>query len=193
MIERGSADLVNTTYEAPTQLRNHWESSTEKWKNEQRHPYWYITFDDARLGQYVEQCQRLLPADGFDMVPADGLHMTIAAADAVSDERSRPSGSSFESIVGPAIAIPSAIALSAGPSKPFSDLARSIGVQEFWPHVTIAYSNRDQPLTEDLKARLDAINRLDPCTTEISAVQLVNLYRTERQYKWDALQQVALG
>ena len=197
--ELGAADTDPATADrgTPARMRNHWESNTEKWRNEQRHPYWYLTFDDVSVIRYVESCQRLLPPDGFDLVPADALHMTIAAA-AESDMHRQVATpgkavSPFQTILGPAVAISSAVCLSAGPADRFDALADSVGVKRFWPHVAIAYSNSDRQIDDNLEGALAAIRRIGGQATQISEVQLVNLRRSGHQYKWDAIRRFSLG
>jgi 2'-5' RNA ligase len=62
----------------------------------------------------------------------------------------------------------------------------------FWPHVSIAYSNTVQQ-TAAIASKIKAMRSLPPTDVLVSSVTLVELRQENRRYRWDELERVSFG
>ncbi|MGY2036644.1 2'-5' RNA ligase family protein [Nocardia gipuzkoensis] len=189
-------------------LHDHW--TLKSWEPGQSGYYWYLTFDDPALTDLAERCQKSLSDDGIDPVPLDALHMTLLSVGKVGDvsgeqlagivdaARARLAGvEPFDVEVGPLTGSRSALRFSVTPwdsllklhrtlreatatHRPTSRLAETT---ELRPHLGIGYINRPQNAAA-LIADVAALRDLPPVTVQVSKVDLVELRRDGRQYRW---------
>lgn len=196
-------------------LHSHWE--LKAWPAGYRGYYWYLTFDEARLAALARKCQEFIGDDGLDPVPDDGLHITLLgigdAADVsrrqlsevVASAEARLAGfEPFELLVGPLAGSRSAVRFSVAPWGPLLELHRRLfegasrvlpditpGPTRFRPHLGIGYLNTPQPAS-DLVERVAALHDLPPVPVGVTAVELVELRRDGRAYRWDTRASVSL-
>lgn len=189
-------------------LCDHW--SLKSWAPGESSYYWYLTFDDPALNDLAERCQKSLADDGLDAVPLDGLHLTLLSVGRTQDvsaeqlaaiadaARARLSTfAPFDLDVGPLAGSRSALRFSVTPwdrllelhhllreatstHRPSSRLAETA---ELRPHLGIGYINRPQNAAA-LIGDIAALRDLPPVTVRVSKVELVELRRDGRQYRW---------
>jgi 2'-5' RNA ligase len=157
--------------------------------------------------------------DGLDPVPPRWLHLTMQdigfadevggadvdriAAAAAQRLRSVPSP---ELRSGPVTVLAESVALAPSPPGPVGAVRGAVreatatvlgeaAVPEpagrFWPHVAVAYSNRDgavAPIVERLERA-----RLDPVPFTVRAASLIELHRDAGMYQWRELASVPLS
>jgi 2'-5' RNA ligase len=198
-------------------LQDHW--TLKSWAPGQSGYYWYLTFDDPALTDLAERCQKTLADDGIDPVPLDALHITLLSVGKVGDvsgeqlagiaaaARSRLADvAPFDVEVGPLTGSRSALRFWVTPwddllrlhralreatavHRPTSRLAETT---ELRPHLGIGYINRPQnaaPLITDVAALRD----LRPVSVRVNKVDLVELRREGRQYRWAECAVLPLG
>ncbi|MFD0437285.1 2'-5' RNA ligase family protein [Streptomyces chartreusis] len=195
-------------------MTSHW--ARPGWASGQSTYYWMLTFpDDPKLLAEAQYCQRQLACPSLDLVPSDGLHVTgakIGRADTVRAgqvddlaQRARSAiGSSFPMTVHPLAGSRGAVRFSITPWTPLiqlhaalSALGRSVGVQggtptaAYRPHLGIAYNNCDRP-AEPLIRRVSLLRDRPAITVVIGHVDLVELRREDRAYRWNLLHRVPL-
>ncbi|MBF6286596.1 2'-5' RNA ligase family protein [Nocardia cyriacigeorgica] len=176
-----------------------------------------MTFDEARLAALARKCQEFLGDDGLDPVPDDGLHITLLgigdAADVsgrqlnevVAAGEARLAGfEPFELLVGPPAGSRSAVRFSVAPWDPLLELHRRLfdsatrvlpgikpGPTHFRPHLGISYLNAPRP-AGDLVERVAALHDLPPVPVGVDTVELVELRRDGRAYRWDTCAAISL-
>ncbi|MEW2385555.1 2'-5' RNA ligase family protein [Micromonospora sp. NPDC047707] len=218
-----SRELANlhqrwTAYQDLPELTNHWYWRPG-WRADRQFYTWHLTFEhQPQLHHLVTDLQRHLALPGLDLVPLDGLHLTMQGlgfTDEVSD-------ADIEAIVAEARqrcgALPP-LELSLGPVDPD---AEGIGLlvrpwdrvehlratirdaisavwptvpepaQGFRPHVTIAYSGAPTP-TEPIRARLAELRDQPPAKVNIRQMPLIALRRENRTYRWTTVATVPLA
>jgi 2'-5' RNA ligase len=198
-------------------LHDHW--TLKSWAPGQSGYYWYLTFDDPALTDLAERCQKVLADDGIDPVPLDALHMTLLNVGKVGDISSEQLAgiaaaahsrladiAPFDVEVGPLTGSRSALRFSVTPwdnlldlhralreatatHRPTSRLAETI---EFRPHLGIGYINRSQTAAA-LIGDVSALRDLPPVTVRVNKVDLVELRRDGRQYRWTDRAVLPLG
>ncbi|WP_328390683.1 2'-5' RNA ligase family protein [Nocardia sp. NBC_00416] len=198
-------------------LSDHW--TTKAWAPGRTGYYWYLTFHDPALADLTQQCQKRLEHDGIDLVPRDGLHVTLLGlgrADQVSDEQlaqitaeasARLSTlAPFELAVGPLTGSRSALRFSVTPWDPLLELhhmlrAATAGSQrarrlaetaDFRPHLGIGYISRTLDVASVI-GDVAALRALPPVTVRVDSVDLVELRREGRAYRWTDLAVLPLG
>lgn len=62
----------------------------------------------------------------------------------------------------------------------------------FIPHVSIAYCHKTGP-AQPLIARVEQLRELDVVNTPVAAIQLVDMWREGRTYRWRDLAVISLG
>ena len=156
---------------------------------------------------------------GLDLVPRQWLHLTmqgigftdeVPGADidrmrTVAAERLRRLPP-LELHFGPATVLAEGVALAPSPPEPVRAVRSAVraaiaavrgddGVPEpaegFWPHVSIAYSNRGgdaAPVVE----RLERASQASVSIT-VEAASLIVIHRDQRMYQWETLASVPLG
>ncbi|WP_433600010.1 2'-5' RNA ligase family protein [Nocardia sp. CA-135953] len=198
-------------------LHDHW--TMKPWGPGQAGYYWYITFDDPELISLVARCQEALVHDGIDLVPLDGLHLTVLSIGKVAEVSDRQldgvmsaaqaelsTVKPFDLSIGPLTGSRSALRFSVTPwdgllsvhrrvrcasavHRPSSRLAET---SEFRPHLGIGYINRSQgaaPLIDDVSL----LRNLPQISVRVDRLHLVELRREGRQYRWTDRAVVALG
>jgi 2'-5' RNA ligase len=200
-------------------LADHWYWRPG-WRPDRHYITWYVLFDaDATLGDFVAEHQKHLDVSYLDLVPLDGLHMTVqgvAFADDITQDQVAEIGaharhlcssfSSFDLTVGPLAGYPSGVFLRASPWEPVRGLRdrlrRAIGntigprrvpdePRRFKPHVSVGYCNAEVPAAE-LIDRVERLREIPPITISIDAVHLIELRRDGHIYRWDIADVVPL-
>ncbi|WP_330250729.1 2'-5' RNA ligase family protein [Nocardia sp. NBC_00565] len=191
-----------------TSLEDHW--TLKAWAPGRSGYYWYLTFDNPDLAALAGQCQKALADDDLDLMPTDGLHVTMMGVGNAQDvpdielsrivdaTRERLSGfTPFDMSVGPLAGSRSAIRFSVAPWDPLLALHRALRAaasafrpasrlpetSEFRPHLGIAYINRKQSPNE-LVSDVSALRHIPPVTVRVDKVDLVELRREGRRYRW---------
>lgn len=194
-------------------LRDHWQWRPE-WASDRICVLWYLTFETApELSRQAEEAQELLRGIATaDVVPPAWLHLTlddVGFADELLPgqveqvlEAARTAVRDWEVpalTLGPTCPMEDAVVLQAGPSAALvtlRDLLRGAtdrvlgpeavtGLDEFWPHVTLAYLN-DACEPETLMAPLEPVSaaRLVVAPPRLT---LAAVTRRDRHYQWTAL------
>ncbi|MGQ4615257.1 2'-5' RNA ligase family protein [Nocardia sp. R7R-8] len=206
-----------TAFRQLRNLHDHW--TLKAWAPGQSGYYWYLTFDAPALTDLAEQCQKSLADDGIDPVPLDALHITLLSVGKVGDvsseqltgiadaARSRLADiAPFDVEIGPLTGSRSALRFSVTPwnnlltlhralraatavHRPTSRLAETT---ELRPHLGIGYINRPQD-SAALIAEVAALRDLPPVTVSVSKIDLVELRRDGRQYRWTDRAALPLG
>jgi 2'-5' RNA ligase len=206
------------TYQNLERLREHWYWRPG-WRSGRSFYTWHLTFDGAiEVHALVHRLQAELGMEGLDLVPAEGLHLTMQGV-GFTDEVSENDVAAivravqdrchqltpFTLRLGPVDPDAEGIGLLVDPWAPVEDLRRAVrsaigsvwddvpeAEEGFRPHVTIAYSGADAPVGE-IRTRLAALRGLPPATTYATQVQLIALRRDEMAYRWDVTATVPLG
>ncbi|MFM9446984.1 2'-5' RNA ligase family protein [Streptomyces acidiscabies] len=202
-------------FSALDELTDHW--SRPGWTDGSRAYYWMLTFpDDRRLAALAGHCQEQLAPLGLDPVPLDGLHITVARVGAPDDVTSGQLDSLARSAEGPlptafsVHAMPlagsrGAVRLSLGPWESLLRLhhalveaGRAVGLPfqkptaAFRPHLSLAYNNRRRPAAPVIQS-VSRLRALPAVELSVPAVQLVELRREGRTYRWEVGKNVPLG
>ncbi|WP_170160828.1 2'-5' RNA ligase family protein [Nocardia puris] len=197
-------------------LDDHW--TRKVWEPDYAAYYWYLTFTDPALVRLVEQCRSRLDATHLNLVPAEGLHLTVvkvgAAEDITASEMEAVVATAAEQLaevdafsldVGPLAGSPSAIRFSVTPWDRLVDLHarltaslatvrpefRPKPTSRFRPHLGIAYNKTPRDATPVIR-EIAALRDLPPATVLVDAVQLVRLWRTDHGYEWDECAVISL-
>lgn len=200
----------------PTQMTDHWW--WRPGVRPGRHLLvWHILSDDEpQVKELARGCQeRLRNIDGLDLVPLDWLHMTTLivghrdesdalSVDAmVSDVQESLSGLAPITVeLGKPWLHAEGVTVSPRPMGVLSPIwervhsATSRAVPdgdlpaEWWPHMSVAYSNSDGPADPVIQALRPP---LPPVEWTVRAVHLVAQERVDHTYRWDRLATAALG
>ncbi|WP_327391410.1 2'-5' RNA ligase family protein (plasmid) [Streptomyces microflavus] len=195
-------------------MADHWDRPG--WSDQQRSYYWMHTFPDpGELLQRAQQCQRALQDLALDLVPADGLHVTllrVGAVDRVSTAQvkhllglaQKLSVEDFHALAHPLAGSRGAVRFSLTPWTPLvrlhaalSEAGKQAGVPggsptaAFRPHLGIAYSNQ----VRSAAAVVDAVaplRSLPSVPLHFTTVELVELRRQDRAYRWRTVRSVPL-
>ncbi|MGF0173215.1 2'-5' RNA ligase family protein [Streptomyces sp. Marseille-Q5077] len=186
------------------------------WTDTTRAYYWMLTFPDAQaLISQARYCQRELRHLGFDEIDEDGFHLTLGRIGLIH----QISPHQLERLVANALerttlaftlqAIPlaasrGAIRYSIAPWDPVLRLHTALAAADtdsglpldkpttgMRPHVGIAYCNRSVPAHE-VRAAMLPLRDLDPVDLDVHHVELVELWREHRAYRWQAVHSLAL-
>ncbi|MFG2963060.1 2'-5' RNA ligase family protein [Streptomyces sp. NPDC048288] len=202
-------------FSALDEMIDHW--ARPGWSDGSRAYYWMLAFpDDRRLATLAGHCQEELAPLGLDPVPTDGLHITLARvgrSDAVAPGQLDSLARDVEALLPPAFSIRAmplagsrgAVRLSLGPWEPLLRLHHALAeagssaglapkkpTSAFRPHLSLAYNNRRRPATPVVEA-VSALRALPAVELSVSTVQLVELRREGRTYRWDLRKSVPLG
>lgn len=203
------------------ELTNHWRRPG--WTDGRHSYHWLLALDDEpELAALARRCQASLgELPVLDLVPPGALHLTLqrvgftdeidsAQLQAVIDTTARrcTSLASFVLHVGWLAGSQGAIRLTALPAKSVVNLRQAVlaaltdvrgpATDEskesttFWPHVSIAYCNSSIPATPIIQ-RVAHLRSLAPATVFIQALDLVELRRDDKAYRWDTVAQVKLA
>ncbi|WP_107068974.1 2'-5' RNA ligase family protein [Streptomyces sp. 150FB] len=202
-------------FDAVESMVDHW--ARPGWTPQTRVYYWMLTFPDhPELAALARQCQRDLAPLGLDPVPDNGLHITLARIGSPITL----SPNSLDDLIGAATpllppafrlqAVPlagsrGAVRLSVAPWVPvvalhaaLSDAMDASGLPPrkatagFRPHLSVAYNNRPRPAAPVIET-VTALRGCSPVELPIQEVQLVELRREGRVYRWDVVKSLPLG
>jgi 2'-5' RNA ligase len=202
-------------FSALDEMTDHW--ARPGWSDGSRAYYWMLTFpDDQRLAALAGHCQGELAPLGLDPVPVDGLHITLArvgSPGAVASSQLDRLARHVEALLPSAFSVRAmplagsrgAVRLSLGPWEPLlrlhhalAKVGSSVGLapkkptSAFRPHLSLAYNNRRRPAAPVVEA-VSGLRTLASVELAVSAVQLVELRREGRTYRWDVRKNVPLG
>lgn len=198
-----------------TQLTNHWQRPG--WTDGRTSYHWLLTFKDKpELVALARQCQanlRDLPI--LDLVPLDTLHLTLqkvgftdevnstqlrAVAEATAQHCANLASpilhigwlaGSQGAIRFTALPVETVVCLRQAVLEALTDVFGSATNQPpestiFWPHVSIAYCNTPTPARPVIE-RVALLRSLPPTKVHIHAVDLVELRRDDRAYRWETI------
>jgi len=202
-------------FRALDEMTDHW--ARPGWPDGSRAYYWMLAFpDDQPLAALARHCQEELAPLGLDPVPTDGLHITLARVgrpgtvapdqlDNLARDAEALLPSAFSVRAMPLAGSRGAVRLSLGPWEPLLRLHHALAkagnsaglapkkpTSAFRPHLSLAYNNRQRPAAPVV----DAVSRLrvlPAVELAVAAVQLVELRREGRTYRWDVRRSVLLG
>jgi 2'-5' RNA ligase len=205
-------------FAALSRMTDHW--ARPGWSSGRRAYYWMLTFSDAPdLNRRARHCQRALAHLGMDPVPGNGLHVTMTRIGHTEHVRPRQIEqlvtlaerlhlAPFQVLAHPLAGSTGAVRFTLSPWTPLIRLhaeLSTIGRQSsvpggapttaFRPHLGIQYSNRDRPAGPVIES-VARLRPLQPVPIEVTAVDLVELRRTDRPqraYCWDVLHRITLG
>ncbi|MGJ3560559.1 2'-5' RNA ligase family protein [Streptomyces sp. INA 01156] len=194
---------------------DHWDRPG--WAAQTRAYYWMLTFPDSpALDDLARRCQQHLAPLGLDPVPDDGLHITLTR---VGSAATLPL-SRLDDVISAAVpllpaafrlrAVPlagsrGAVRLTVAPWGPVLALHAALSKSMtrlgltprkptalFRPHLSLAYNNRSRPAAPVIEA-VTTLRDLPPVDLHVQEVQLVELRREDRAYRWDTVKSVPLG
>lgn len=202
-------------------LADHWYWRPG-WRPDRHYLTWYLLFDPddhADLGTFVAEQQQHLDLPYLDLVPPDGLHLTVqgvAFAEDISADQATQIGATardlcadlgpFDLTIGPLAGYPGGVFLRAAPWDPVhqlrSHLRHAIGQiigenrvpdepHRFKPHVSVGYCNDAAPAAE-LIDRVQGLRRRPPLRLTVDAAHLIELRREQHTYRWDVIESVHL-
>ncbi|MEU6510541.1 2'-5' RNA ligase family protein [Streptomyces sp. NPDC046942] len=202
-------------FSALDEMTDHW--ARPGWSDGSRAYYWMLTFpDDQRLAALAGHCQEELAHLGLDPVPADGLHITLARVgkpDAVTpgqlDSLARQAEallpSAFRIRAMPLAGSRGAVRLSLGPWEPLLRVHHALAgagsglgltlkkpTSAFRPHLSLAYNNRRRPAAPVVEV-VSGLRALPDVELSVRSVQLVEIRREGRTYRWDVQEDLPLG
>ncbi|MER6756598.1 2'-5' RNA ligase family protein [Micromonospora echinofusca] len=206
-----------TTYQDLPELTNHWYWRPG-WRADRQFYTWHLTFEQQpELHHLVTGLQHKLALPGLDLVPLDGLHLTmqglgftdeVTDADVsaiVAEARKRCTGiPPLEFSLGPVDPDAEGIGLLVRPWDRVEHLRATIRdaigavwptvpepAQGFRPHVTLAYSGSPAP-TEPIRDTLAQLRDRPAARVKIREVPLIALRREGRTYRWTTVATVPL-
>ncbi|MFB8242436.1 2'-5' RNA ligase family protein [Kitasatospora purpeofusca] len=210
--------IVRTDWEAYTGLErlvNHWDRPG--WDSRTRRLYWMLTFDGHRqLADRATECQRALQHLGLDLTPPGGLHITILR---IGDTTSVPTrtvdalADRVRALRLPRLALSAhplagsrgAVRLSVTPwtglvhlHQQLTTVGRALDVPggtstgRWRPHLGIGYNPSDRPARPLIDA-VEPLRTLAPVPIDVGALDLVELRRGAREYRWQTVQRVSLS
>lgn len=200
-------------------MRDHWWWRPG-WRVGRSFYTFHVTFEDApEAAKLAGYYRRALDLPTLDPVPDEGLHLTmqgIGFTDEVTEAevnaiveaaRARLAGlAPFDLTLGPADADPEAVMLQVAPWTPLEQVRAAVrsAIGDVWghirvpdradgftPHVSVAYSGADAP-AEPLRQRLAEVEP-GATTTRVTAVQLIDLNRDAKVYRWSTVATLGLG
>lgn len=200
-------------------MRDHWWWRPG-WRVGRSFYTFHVTFEDApEVAKLAGYYRRALDLPTLDPVPDEGLHLTmqgIGFTDEVTEAevnaiveaaRARLAGlAPFDLTLGPADADPEAVMLQVAPWTPLEQVRAAVrsAIGDVWghirvpdqadgftPHVSVAYSGADAP-AEPLRQRLAEVEPR-ATTTRVTAVQLIDLNRDAKVYRWSNVATLGLG
>ncbi|MFJ4679016.1 2'-5' RNA ligase family protein [Kitasatospora sp. NPDC088783] len=203
-------------FSALTRMKNHWNRTG--WEDPNRRVlYWLLTFaGQPDLLDLVQRCQQPLEPLGLDLIAADGLHVTMVRVGdrhLVSPSRAQDLVRAVDDMGLPAFTVHAhpltgsrgAVRFSLSPWTPLVRLHTALtlvgsshGVpggsdtSSFRPHLGVAYN----PCGRDARPVIDTVaplRRLPPVALRVGSVDLVELRREGRSYRWETLAKVALA
>lgn len=214
------ADEEWLSYARVESLVDHWDRPG--WTPSRHSYHWLISMDDPALHSLAERCQAALEdLPSFDAIPLSSLHITLARAGFV-DELTEVEALAtadmaqellhgiepFEIRIGPLTGSTGAVRFSARPHESVTQLRTAARTavarvreperysyespERFIPHVSIAYCHQAGPAQPVIK-RVAQLRSFRTVTVRVAAIQLVNMWREGRTYRWDVLRAADLG
>jgi 2'-5' RNA ligase len=208
----------STTPTSLTHLRDHWQWRPE-WGVDRACLLWYLTFDSqpdlSRQAGLVRAC--LSAVDQVDVVPVPWLHLTlddVGFADEVAPAHVAQVVESARAAVvgwtppvltlGPLAPMDDSVVLEAGPVAELVALRNRLRVatttvlgpdrpghlDEFRPHVTLAYLNDASP-PDAVMGPLSCLAAAQPVVAE-PRLTLASVTRRDRHYQWTSRAELAL-
>ncbi|MET8208878.1 2'-5' RNA ligase family protein [Streptomyces sp. NPDC005373] len=196
-------------------MLNHWDRPG--WSEQTRAYYWMLTFPNApALTDLARHCHHRLAPLGLDPVPLDALHTTLTR---VAHSGELPPERLDALLQATALALPpaftvhgiplagsrGAVRLSLAPWTPIlrlhaalsdamitSGLAPRKPTALLRPHLSLAYNNRQRPAAPVIDA-VATLRDLPPVDLPVRDVQLVELRRENRAYRWDVIKSLPLS
>lgn len=203
-----------SAFQALPRMADHWDRPG--WEGG-RAFYWMLTFPgEAELIEEALACQAAIQDGGFDLVPADGLHVTMPkVADASQMDRGKLASlvavaaervpAAFDMQVGPLTGSPGALRYSVAPWEPLVELHAALAeanaqaqapgdgsTASFRPHLGIAYNAEPRP-TAPVVGWVAALRERPPVRVTVSRVELVELRRQCAVYRWDVIASLPLA
>ncbi|WP_433358860.1 2'-5' RNA ligase family protein [Streptosporangium sp. CA-115845] len=199
-----------SAFQALPRMADHWDRPG--WEGG-RAFYWMLTFPkELELIEEALACQAAIPAEGFDLVPAEGLHITMCkVADVAQMDRGRLQGlvavaaervpAAFEVQVGPLTGSSGALRYSVAPWEPLVELHAVLAqanapedgsTASFRPHLGIAYNAQPRP-TAPVVEWVAALRERPPVLVTVSRVELVELRRQDSVYRWEVIASLPLA
>ncbi|QLY33953.1 2'-5' RNA ligase family protein [Nocardia huaxiensis] len=184
--------------------RNEWPAGHEKY-------FWYLTFEDPELVEMAANCQAQLKVAGIDLVPLNGLHITVlriassaditeASIQAIVDcaKKRISEVSTFRITVGPLSGSQGAVRFTVSPWTELFKLHQIVrestlqalpelmltDTDNFRPHLGVGYSNCQQSADSIIEKVLQTRD-ITPVTIEVSSIKLVRLRRESKAYRWN--------
>ncbi|MFJ4552041.1 2'-5' RNA ligase family protein [Streptomyces sp. NPDC088817] len=202
-------------FSALDEMTDHW--ARPGWSDGSRAYYWMLAFPrHQQLAALAGHCQEELDPLGLDPVPTDALHITLArvgSPDAVTPCQLDNLARDAEALLPSAFAVRAmplagsrgAVRLSLGPWEPLlwlhhalakagsgAGLAPKKPTSAFRPHLSLAYNNRRRPAAPVIEA-VSGLRALPAVELSVSTVQLVELRREGRTYRWNVRKDIPLG
>ncbi|MFD7222923.1 2'-5' RNA ligase family protein [Streptomyces sp. NPDC059892] len=196
------------------EMTNHWDRPG--WTDTTRAYYWMLTFPDTPpLIEHARRCQLALQRLGFDNIDERGLHITLGRIGAVHETAAtdlddlmaslyevRPEAFTLRAV--PLTASRGAIRYSVAPWKPIVELHAALSTagaavglpprrptSSLRPHLGIAYCNRSMRAGV-VREAVRPLRDLDGVDIRVPGVQLVELRREARAYRWEVIHTVEL-
>ncbi|MFD4634845.1 2'-5' RNA ligase family protein [Streptomyces sp. NPDC058284] len=196
-------------------MTDHW--ARPGWGAKNRTLYWMLTFPTATsLIEEALFCQEHLASHQLDPVPEDGLHLTMnrigsphditpRGVDELARQAARLAGAPFAIQAHPMAGSPGAVRFSVTPWSPLVELHAALGeavhtaaipsqgrpTSLFRPHLGILYCPKEQPAAPLIRS-VAALRKRHPISLRVESVELVELRRAARTYRWDVLHSVPL-
>jgi 2'-5' RNA ligase len=204
-------------FERTASLREHWYWRPG-WRPGRSFYTWHLTFaDQPALFDLVREVQSALDVPGLDLVPLEGLHLTmqgVGFTDEVSTQdvdamvaAARLRCGSIPAVrigLGPVDPDEEGVGLMVTPWAPVEAVREAVrdAIASVWPevpepakgfrpHVTIAYSGASVP-AELVRERLRPLRGLPSVAVQVDEVQLIALNRDDRIYRWDVVASIPL-
>lgn len=204
-----------------TQLTNHWQRPGWTDGRASYH-WLLTLNNEPELAALARQCQASLSdLPILDLVPPDTLHLTLqrvgftdevdsAQLQAVAEETAQRCAdlAPFELHIGwlagsegairfTALPVESVVRVRQAVLETLTDVCSpatnpSTESTTFWPHVSIAYCNTPTPATPAIIERVGQLRSLPPTEVRVQALDLVELRRDDRVYRWDVIAQAPL-
>lgn len=187
------------------------------WTTERPCLYWYLTFQDqpALRSLVDEVADDLRRVPSIDVVPPAWLHLTLlevgfaeqvspqAIDDLLAATRAALEPRPLAVELGPLTTMTDAVVLTVRPTPQVmalrSALDRSLQAclgpgpeaEEFWPHVSLAYTNRDCRREDVMRPLADVADRTT--TVAVPHLTLAAVTRERDHYRWSAVAELPLG
>lgn len=196
-------------------MSNHWDRPG--WGAHDRTYYWMLTFPAATdLIAEARACQQHLAHHGLDPVPEDGLHITMnrigslqdiprVGVDELARQAAARVGGPFEVQAHPMAGSRGAIRFTVTPWSSLVRLHVALGQAAhaagipvrgrptglFRPHLGILYCPADRPAAPVIRS-VAALRQRQPIPLKVESVELVELRRERRTYRWNVIHTVPL-